>query len=263
MNQLLPLIHERRSKLHELFEPLRLRLQNIPQGTLRVSFHGKIPQYYQVLPGHSKTPRYLRKEEHALVLSLAQKEYDLKLFKSMTKEIKLLDSLVSFYETNSPEDVLGHLPDSKASIVTPAFTTNKQFIKEWLDVPYTGLPFSDGSSVHYTQQGLQVRSKSEVLIADLLDKNHIPFRYEFPVRVKGKTIHPDFCILKMSTREEIFWEHFGLLDDRDYRENFMTKLSSYIFNGYYPGINLVMSFETLGQPLNSKIVSRMIDVYCK
>ena len=263
MNNLIPAIHNRRKELFELLETVQTRLMTAPQGSLRVSFHGKTPQFYQAMPGQTRKPRYLGKKEHALAINLGQKDYDIKLEKSLSKEIRLLDSLIRFYESNAPEDVLDRLPAAKASIITPAFPSNEEFIKQWLSVSFTGLPFPDEASVHYTQRGERVRSKSEVLIADLLYKHGIPYRYEYPIRIKSRTVHPDFCIMKMSARKEIIWEHFGLLNDHEYRENFLTKLASYTSNGYFPGINLIMTFESAQQPLNSKMVARMIDAYCR
>lgn len=52
-----------------------------------------------------------------------------------------------------------------------------------------------------------MRSKSEVIIADLLNKEGIPYRYEFPLYLKEfNTVYPDFTILNVRKRKEIYWE---------------------------------------------------------
>ena len=70
----------------------------------------------------------------------------------------------------------------------------------------------------------RVRSKSEVIIADTLARHGVPYRYEYPLKLKSgrdgafRTIHPDFLCLNVRTRAEFYWEHFGLMDDPDYLE---------------------------------------------
>ena len=67
----------------------------------------------------------------------------------------------------------------------------------------------------FSENGERVRSKSEVIIADILKNNGIPYRYEYPVLI-NRNIHPDFCCLNVRTRKEYFWEHFGKMDDIEY-----------------------------------------------
>ena len=263
MNPIIPLLQDRISALLEKLTNARLENQNPPDGSLKVSFQGKIPQYYQALPHQTKKPKYIRKENKELAVRLAQKEYNNKLISSLSKEIQLLDALKEFYNTSSPEDIFEKLPVGKAALIKPAFITDEQFIREWLDVPYTKLGFPDNSPALYTGNGIRVRSKSEIVIGNLFEKYNIPYRYEFPTKIKGRIIYPDFTILKRSTRQEIVWEHFGLLDNSEYREQFMTKYNNYLLSGYYPGISLMMSFETGQQPLNTKAVARMIEECCQ
>jgi len=65
----------------------------------------------------------------------------------------------------------------------------------------------------------KVRSKSEVIIADRLFINAIPYEYERGLIVKiPKTAecpetemvwNPDFRVLNVRTGKEYIWEHFG------------------------------------------------------
>ncbi len=119
------------------------------------------------------------------------------------------------------------------------------------------------SSPYVSANGEEMRSKSEVMIADYLLRCNIPYRYEYPVRLKGKVFYPDFCILKLSNRQEMIWEHFGLIDDHDYRDTFMAKMELYQANGYYPGINMITTYETFQHPLNMKILAKIVEAYCR
>ena len=107
--------------------------------------------------------------------------------------------------------------------------------------------------------GVRVRSKSEVIIADALSRAGIPFRYEYPTGIKGwGTLYPDFTCLDTRTREEIIWEHFGLMGDHDYTENAVQKIARYAASGYILGKNFIATFESGATPLSVKQVQAYI-----
>lgn len=64
--------------------------------------------------------------------------------------------------------------------------------------------------------------------------------------------YPDFTLLKVKTREIIYHEHLGLLDDEEYRKANLAKLEEYRKNGIYQGKNLIITYEGTGCPLNIK-----------
>ena len=104
-----------------------------------------------------------------------------------------------------------------------------------------------------------VRSKSEAIIADMLYDLGIPYHYECPIKLKGGQIrYPDFTILRTKTREVIYLEHFGLLDDEGYRRDALEKLDIYRTNGIYPGKNLLFTYETEYSPLDINGIKNMI-----
>ena len=56
----------------------------------------------------------------------------------------------------------------------------------------------------------------------------IPYRYEYPITLEGNIRKcPDFTILKMPEREEVYLEHLGMLDKVDYLEEAIEKLNVY------------------------------------
>ena len=113
-----------------------------------------------------------------------------------------------------------------------------------------------------TNRNERVRSKIEVNIANMLDKYNVPYKYEYPMSlVKGETIYPDFLCLNVRTRKEIIWEHFGMMDDIGYLRKNYAKLQSYQLHGYMLGKNLITTFETSKQPLDSRIIKATIETY--
>ena len=87
----------------------------------------------------------------------------------------------------------------------------------------------------------------------------IPYRYEAELILpNGGVRYPDFTLLNTRTREMVYYEHFGLLDDSGYRRENLQKIGEYIQNGIILGKNLIFTFEAQGSPLNLKNIRRML-----
>ena len=95
----------------------------------------------------------------------------------------------------------------------------------------------------------------------MLKKNKIPYRYECALKLNNRTVFPDFTVLNVRDRKEMYWEHFGLLDDPDYLETSLAKVTAYELSGYYPGDRLIISFETTRQPLDMRLIEKIIALY--
>lgn len=124
---------------------------------------------------------------------------------------------------------------------------------------YPTNPYYPEQRVYPTKKDELVRSKSEVLIADMYYEMGIPYRYEAELDLNnGKKKYPDFTLLKTSTRETLYHEHLGLMDDEEYREANLAKLKEYRKNGIYPGKNLILTYEAEGHYLNIKDVRKVV-----
>lgn len=84
----------------------------------------------------------------------------------------------------------------------------------------------EAGKIHEALTGDMVRSKSEVIIANLLHEAGIDFLYEKPLIAPDGTMHlPDFTIKWRG--EEYYWEHLGLLGKKDYAAYWEKKKSWY------------------------------------
>lgn len=80
--------------------------------------------------------------------------------------------------------------------------------------------------VHQTLSDYMVRSKSEIIIANILHDRNIPFKYEVPLFASDGTFYlPDFTITWNG--EKWYWEHLGLLDSEEYRNHWEAKKQWY------------------------------------
>ena len=83
-----------------------------------------------------------------------------------------------------------------------------------------------------------VRSKSEVIIANLLCEEEVPFEYEKPLYAPDGTMFlPDFTV--MFCGETYYWEHVGMLDSPKYKAHWNIKQKWY--GKYFPGKLIVTS----------------------
>jgi hypothetical protein len=94
--------------------------------------------------------------------------------------------------------------------------------------------------IHRSLADVMVRSKSELVIANLLFERDIDFRYEKPLFAPdGTFVLPDFTIRWRG--EDWYWEHVGMLGDADYRTRWEWKRTWY--ERHYPG-QLLTTFES-------------------
>ena len=116
----------------------------------------------------------------------------------------------------------------------------------------TGGWFEDGR-FHHTLGRIAVRSKSEVIIANLLHDRDIPFRYEQPLYASDGSFYlPDFTVTWRG--KDYFWEHVGMLHREDYRAHWETKRAWYETN--FPGCLIVTEESSELSPQADKVIRR-------
>lgn len=112
----------------------------------------------------------------------------------------------------------------------------------WMKGGYAANPYYTDNLKYVTTMGVVVRSKSELSIANWLEKKGIPYRYEQKMYFNGKVYYPDF-IIKKPNGELLIWEHFGLTDDKEYVEKAIEKIGDYHKAGYRQNKNLIVTCE--------------------
>lgn len=88
--------------------------------------------------------------------------------------------------------------------------------------------FLEKGLIHRTVRGELVRSKSEVIVADLLHGLNLPYSYEQPfVGRDGSYRYPDFTVDDAETGRLVLIEHLGMLRDPAYARRWEQKLQWY------------------------------------
>ena len=231
----------------------------IPEGiSLRVARHGKGYQYFARKKGRNTNGSYIKSSDRETAVLLAQMEYDERLMATLQKSISSLKDCKDLFRWNPFESALNQMVMGKRELVKMPYVSDDCFVMNWKNQEYEGLGFKDGFPEFYTRKGLRVRSKSEVIIADILDELCIPFLYEKPLELKSGTIHPDFRCLNVRKRKIVYWEHQGMMGDANYASHALRKLNAYEENGYFIGDNLIMTEEAAEYPLIPKTIDRWI-----
>ena len=151
-------------------------------------------------------------------------------------------------------------------LIHPIRIPDSLYVQEWQSVTYKGKDFSTDMPEYFTARGERVRSKSEIIIADTLLRLKVPYRYEYPINLKNTngeklTLYPDFTCLNLRTRQEFYWEHFGMMDNTEYSERAVQKLRLYEQNGIVLGKNLIITMETSANPINTKQIELLAKSY--
>lgn len=261
-----PNTNHRGQTLTRLIRTKTHSLKDAPSGFLRIANVRGKDRYYKVDEGKRQMGVYISKKNIDLARQLAQKSYDLKVLKAAELELQAWNLLTSHFPDTTVEDVYETLSPARQKLVTPIIPTDDQYRKEWEAVTYTPGYFKPDSPVYITDRGERVRSKSEQLIANLLYRLGIPYRYEYPIEVivngYKKTWRPDFTILDVKKRRELYLEHFGKLDDPsdtdNYARNAFGKMKIYEENGMYEGSCMIYSFETSRAPLDIAYVEMKV-----
>jgi len=116
------------------------------------------------------------------------------------------------------------------------------------------VPFAE-HLIHRTEKGHLVRSKSELVIANMLFQLGIPYEYERicdGAAAPGR-LRPDFSFVT-DDGDLIVWEHLGLLNKPDYRRGWEWKREWYEANGFREGKTLFTSTENDETGLDSSLL---------
>lgn len=129
-----------------------------------------------------------------------------------------------------------------------------------------GGAFLEERLIHRTKRGDAVRSKSEVIIANLLHSAKIDYHYESPLELGGVVKYPDFTIEDDDAGVTYYWEHCGLLHDPAYQRRWKEKEKRYRANDILPleegggprGV-LIVTRDRADGGIDSEVIGSMIE----
>jgi hypothetical protein len=261
-------------ELHEvLIGKMKSEFSSLPEGSLcQKTIRGKKYLYhytYMKTNPHTKKRRekqtYLSKNNVKLKYALQRKAFIEKSLVTLEKNISAAKDFLAKYEPFNPAGIIERLPkaanDFSLDRNAECFVDIENFnAAKWDHTTKTTNTFHPENLIHNTASGLKVRSKSESIIATLLDMNAIPYHYEIPLMVGDHTFYPDFTVMRPSDKKIFYWEHFGMMDDHNYHEQMEKKLLMYINHGITPWDQLISTFESNEDAFDSQYINKIIKI---
>ncbi|MCR5281953.1 MAG: hypothetical protein K6E18_01145 [Lachnospiraceae bacterium] len=254
----------RYQEIKECADKIESKLQKAPTGIIHIVNSGKRVQFYLRDDKSDKSGKYIRKADAQTIRTFLQKYYYEKVMKILKVELKNLEYFLKKTDniTNKIQDAYSELPLEIKHYIDPIDMSDDDYITTWLRIPYQGKEIQEYIPVYQTNNGEMVRSKSELTIANKLADKGIPYKYECPLTLSnGTKIYPDFTIMDVRTRKEIYWEHRGLMDDREYAKQAVFKMKSMMKDGIILGKNLIITEETTSNPLGTNEIDAVIRSY--
>ena len=246
-------LRAREAILEEAVSLSEKKLKNPPEGKLRAATRGNQVQYYLRKKPSEINGIYIPKSEEKKIVMLAEKEYYGYLGNSAKAELKLIRRYLRQFSKDMLIHAYEKMGKGKRGLITPFCVDDETYAREWEKRDYISKEMETCEQEFYTGKGERVRSKSEIIIADRLAALGIPYHYEELLQLKGGyEVYPDFTLLNVKNRQIIYLEHFGLMDNPEYVESFMWKISHYAQNGIFLGHNLIATFEQSNKALNTR-----------
>ena len=126
-----------------------------------------------------------------MAAGISQQEYDKKVIDAAQNELKIADEYLDMLRHNNVATVYESMNPGKQILVTPVFIQDEQYVALWQSKQYEPMPITDDIEF-ISNGGVRVRSKSELIIANILEQQKIPYRYEYPIIIGGfGQVRPD------------------------------------------------------------------------
>jgi hypothetical protein len=122
----------------------------------------------------------------------------------------------------------------------------------------------DENLIHRTIRGDLVRSKSEVIIANMLHDAGIAYEYEKTLDLGEDGLKsPDFTMEDAESGTLFYWEHCGMMSNDQYRKRWEEKKAVYEKHGIIEGENLIVSYDDDNGSIDSIAIKALIEKYLK
>jgi hypothetical protein len=151
------------------------------------------------------------------------------------------EKLVLLVEGDGPSELYDYTKPEKSETVRRCTNLFTASIREELGTD----PYAD-HLIHRAENGMMVRSKSELVIITKLLSMGLQPQYERPLEGEkdGKKLRPDFSFITPAG-DVIIWEHLGMMGRSDYRAAWGWKREWYKDNGFNLGENLFTTEDDL------------------
>lgn len=251
------LLTERERRL----KSVNMALDRCPEGRLLYTKINGKPGYFNVSAKDGKRVTKVITKNKEMLEALIRKELLSNEQLVIENEQNFLKGCMSGIPENNASkvlrDMLGKYPEMTTETLLGIFQSRLQDT-EWDTVSFEQSVRYPEKKTQITSRGLQVRSKSEVIIAEALYEAGVPFHYEELLYIGDTAYAPDFTI-RRADGKIFYWEHQGLMSDMLYYDRFLNKMRVYSTAGIVPWDNLILTYDSLDGHIDIREVRMQIE----
>ncbi len=245
----------------ELKAECEKELEHLPKGKMTsAKINGKL--YYYQKQGNRKI--YLGKQANESVQELQKRFFLEQVVVELGKNISLIEDFLSTYKELDILALKAGLPRAYQSVDVKNIGCLGRMEEEaflQFNRSYERCQNHPEHLRHVTANGEKVRSKSEVLLANMMYERGIPYHYEEKLVLPEREVYPDFTIFVRSERRVKYLEHCGMIYNDDYFQTFAWKLKTYLSNGFIPWRDVFFTFDEQDGSIDTFTISHLLESY--
>ena len=183
------------------------------------------------------------------------------LYTALTRQI---EKIIILYN-DEPYKLLYYSTDDNSNIAQRLTDLFSEIKEKRPSVIIYNNKYYDENKIHKTLKGELVRSKSEVIIANMLynyeKEGDFKYYYEKELILKDNIVRfPDFTI-KTDLGDTWYWEHCGMMSDINYKNYWEEKKKIYEENGIVEGKNLIVTYDDEKGGIDTIKIEELINSY--
>lgn len=275
---LMEMLRQEQVLCQQLVNNYEAELKSLPEGSLcKKVINERSYLYHSIASNNSSTgfsQKYIPSAEDVLAEGLKRRAVQKRSLPWLKKNDLAICRFLKTYRTFDPSGVEQSLPEAysgieqrinmeqwvvKSMVDTTDQKENAQ--KEWSVAEFNSNPAYPEALIHTTLGGRRVRSKSEAIIAGLLESNGIPFRYEAELLLGDQKYYPDFTLRRPRDGKIYHWEHFGLTVNLEYQIAMEQKLLCYRRYGITPWDRLLTSYDLENGSIDVQTIQSVIRAF--
>lgn len=249
-----------RSELEKRKELLESELAELPAGSLYCYTVKGQPFYSERIPANGKSRKEKRvgvKRDKDRLYQLVRKQYVEKAINSIDGDLNALNTLLNGYRPSDENSIMAGFLEKHPELAEGIYYGQVRH-DEWASSFSSDNAFHDENLKSTSSDGTKRRSLAEIVIGTKLDQYGIPYRYEAPIGHPDIPFIPDFTIKRPRDEKIIYWEHLGMVNDREYLNHNKSKFDLYERYGIVPWDNLIVSYSQADYGINEKLIDGLI-----
>lgn len=262
INQLI----EAKTELENTIAIFSKKNQGCPDGRISIRTVKEKPYFIKLTNGKEE---YISKKDTKTIKSLSQKLYNTKTIDMAEKDKAQISECIDILSKDSSKTLMDSIPKALHQFIDTGTNIDNEYAKKWGDEIIQNKNPKKTEKEYETPSGLIVKSKSEWMIAKILDDYKVPYYYEKPFDNYGSiyfgapqyNLFPDFTCLNKRTGKTFYWEHLGKMDDVEYVSKNINRIMNYGAYGIYPGNGLIVTYESNIIPFRYSYVSGLIEKF--